>query len=106
MQPLLLTLLLQLSSQPSRVELPMPPPPVGMRELEDEERKRLLAQAAGESEDDPEIRKQVEEESAELEQMRAQEDVALDPTAQPSAGVLQSIQRLGYANPLRQRMRC
>ncbi|MGQ0503747.1 MAG: LysM peptidoglycan-binding domain-containing protein [Myxococcaceae bacterium] len=66
----------------------------------------VLAQAATDSEDDPEISKQVDQDSAELEEMRALEEVALDPGAQSSAEVLQSLERLGYANPLRQRMKC
>ncbi len=106
MQTLLLSIVLQLSVPPARAELPMPPPPAGMKELNADERKLLVQAATADADDDPEIRKQVEQESAELEEMRALEDVALDPAAQPSAGVLQSIQRLGYANPLRQRMRC
>lgn len=46
----------------------------------------------------------VESESAELEEMRALEEAALDPAASPNAEVLQSLHRLGLANPLRQRM--
>jgi membrane-bound lytic murein transglycosylase D len=46
----------------------------------------------------------VESESAELEEMRALEAAALDPAATPNAEVLQSLHRLGLANPLRQRM--
>ncbi len=44
------------------------------------------------------------EESTELEEMRALEGATLDPGARPNAEVLQSLRRLGLANPLRQRM--
>ncbi len=99
MKILLLALALNLGQASTRVDLPMPPPPTGMQV------RQAQAQApapAAEGEEDPDS----EDASAELEEMRAMEQVALDPGAQPSAQVLQSIQRLGYANPLRQRMRC
>ncbi len=43
-------------------------------------------------------------EATELEALRALEDVALDPTASEDALVLQTIQRLGAAHPLRLRL--
>nr|WP_144370419.1 LysM peptidoglycan-binding domain-containing protein [Myxococcus stipitatus] len=46
----------------------------------------------------------VESESAELEELRALEGATLDPAARPSAEVMQSLRRLGLANPLRMRM--
>ena len=71
----------------------MPPPPPGMR---------LLTQspAAAEAPDDPEISEEVEAESAELEELRALEEAVLDPEAKVQAELLQSIHRLGLANPL------
>jgi membrane-bound lytic murein transglycosylase D len=54
--------------------------------------------------DDAEISEEVEKQSAEMEELRALEEVALDPSAKPKAEVLQSFRRLGFANPLRNRM--
>jgi membrane-bound lytic murein transglycosylase D len=63
------------------------------------------AEAAAEGEAEPDASLEgMESESAELEQMRAMEKAALDPQARPNAEVLQSLHRLGLANPLRQRM--
>ncbi|MCE9667474.1 LysM peptidoglycan-binding domain-containing protein [Myxococcus stipitatus] len=47
---------------------------------------------------------EVESESAELEELRALEGATLDPAARPNAEVMQSLRRLGLANPLRLRM--
>lgn len=47
---------------------------------------------------------EVEAESAELEELRALEGATLDPQARPNAEVMQSLRRLGLANPLRMRM--
>jgi membrane-bound lytic murein transglycosylase D len=66
---------------------------------------RALAGAPDDADEEPEAtREVVESESAELEEMRALESVTLDPTAKPSAEVMQSLRRLGLANPLRMRM--
>ncbi|WP_426736413.1 LysM peptidoglycan-binding domain-containing protein [Myxococcus faecalis] len=66
---------------------------------------RALAGAPDDADGEPEAtREVVESESAELEEMRALESVTLDPTAKPSAEVMQSLRRLGLANPLRMRM--
>ncbi|ABF87503.1 transglycosylase, Slt family [Myxococcus xanthus DK 1622] len=46
----------------------------------------------------------VESESAELEELRALEGAALDPASRSTAEVMQSLRRLGVANPLRMRM--
>uniref|UniRef100_UPI001F077DBB LysM peptidoglycan-binding domain-containing protein n=1 Tax=Myxococcus vastator TaxID=2709664 RepID=UPI001F077DBB len=46
----------------------------------------------------------VESESAELEELRALEGAALDPASRSTAEVMQSLRRLGLANPLRMRM--
>ncbi len=90
----------------------MPPPPAGMREL-DADDKRLMVGAPAEgslvTEDGgdngaEEASEEQESESAELEQLRALEGAALDPSARPNAEVLQTLRRLGLANPLRQRM--
>ena len=50
-----------------------------------------------EQEEDPQA-------SEELEEMRALEEVALDPSAHPSAAVLRSVRRLGMGNPLKDRI--
>ena len=84
----------------------MPPPPAGMHELGAEEKKQLLGStAAEEPADEPEeANEDVESESAEMEELKALEGAALDPAARPNAEVLQSLRRLGLANPLRLRM--
>jgi membrane-bound lytic murein transglycosylase D len=109
--PSLCLMLVTLSaSVPSAQEaLPMPPPPAGMRVLDAEDKKLLLGNAAEGEEAAPEelteeASEEVESESAELEELRALEGAALDPTAKPNAEVLQSLRRLGLANPLRSRM--
>jgi hypothetical protein len=99
-------------SVPSPKEaLPMPPPPAGMHVLTAEDKQQLLGSAAAEeapeaaAEDEPEeANEDVEAESAEMEELRALEGAALDPAARPNAEVLQSLRRLGLANPLRLRM--
>src|SRR5262249_39833314 len=54
--------------------------------------------------DDSEMSEEVEKQSAEMEELRALEEVALDPSAKPNAELLQSLRRLGLANPLRNPM--
>jgi membrane-bound lytic murein transglycosylase D len=44
------------------------------------------------------------EQSVEMEELRALEDVTLDPSVKRSAEILQSMRRLGVANPLRDRL--
>ncbi|MFP2960005.1 LysM peptidoglycan-binding domain-containing protein [Myxococcus sp. 1LA] len=56
------------------------------------------------SEQDEATRDAVESESAELEELRALEGAALDPASRSTAEVMQSLRRLGLANPLRMRM--
>lgn len=105
--PSLCLMLVALASVPaSKEELPMPPPPPGMHVLGTEEKNQLLGStAAEEPADEPEeANEDVESESAEMEEMRALEGAALDPAAKPNAEVLQSLRRLGVANPLRLRM--
>ena len=46
----------------------------------------------------------LDEPSAELEQMRALEQAALDPQARPNAEILKTIRRLGLGNPLRRQI--
>ncbi|WP_164010122.1 LysM peptidoglycan-binding domain-containing protein [Pyxidicoccus trucidator] len=110
--PPLPILLLALASLPGSegAPPPMPPPPPGMRVLAADE-KRLLT---GEAPEPPEVEEpaseeeatsaEVEAESAELEELRALEGATLDPAARPNAEVMQSLRRLGLANPLRMRM--
>ncbi|MHB8872635.1 MAG: lytic transglycosylase domain-containing protein [Myxococcaceae bacterium] len=64
----------------------------------------VVAQA--EAADDPEVAKDVDEASAELEELKALEEVSLDPSAQPNAEVLSALRRLGFGNPLRHRLQC
>jgi membrane-bound lytic murein transglycosylase D len=100
-------MLVALASVPSAQEaLPMPPPPPGMRMLDAEDKKLLLGNAAEPEEgtEPEEASEEVESESAELEELRALEGATLDPAARPNAEVLQSLRRLGVANPLRLRM--
>ena len=108
MPPFSLLFLVLASVPPVQDALPMPPPPPGMRVLGADE-KRLLVGSALEpetpSEDELEEADEADtEESAELEQLRALEGATLDPGAKPNAEVLQSLRRLGLANPLRLRM--
>ncbi|WP_426757234.1 LysM peptidoglycan-binding domain-containing protein [Myxococcus sp. Y35] len=56
------------------------------------------------AEEDEATRDAVESESAELEELRALEGAALDPASRSTAEVMQSLRRLGLANPLRMRM--
>lgn len=103
MTPLSLLLFAMASVPPSPVDaLPMPPPPPGMRELSAEDKQLMLdASAVPEADEDS---AEAEAESAELEELRALEGATLDPTARPNAEVLQTLRRLGLANPLRHRM--
>src|SRR5712692_9425031 len=54
--------------------------------------------------EDEEISDEARKESEEMEELRALEEVALDPAAKPSADLRQSLRRLGAANPLRQEL--
>lgn len=54
--------------------------------------------------DEQDASEEVEKQSAEMEELRALEEVALDPSAKPNAEILQSIRRLGMASPLRARL--
>ncbi|QSQ13606.1 LysM peptidoglycan-binding domain-containing protein [Myxococcus landrumensis] len=74
----------------------------GNTDATEPDEKRAFANAP---DDEPEAtREMVESESAELEELRALEGATLDPAARPSAEVMQSLRRLGLANPLRMRM--
>lgn len=111
MSPLSL-LLFALASVPTAPAdgLTMPPPPAGMRELNSDDKRLMLgtpAEPEGEAAEDGGDNgssEEVEAESAELEELRALEGASLDPAAKPNAEVLQTLRRLGLANPLRQRM--
>ena len=94
----------RVASQPaSDAALPMPPPPRGMKQLSAAEQSALLERADGDDEA-PEQSEQIEEESADLEAMRAMEDMAFDPDTREDALILQTVQQLGPNNPLRQRL--
>ena len=104
----------------------LPPPPPGMRVLQEDDKELMLSPAhdaaaapgasvegveaeartpaPGDAGEPEATDAQVEKESAELEELAALEKAALDPGAAPSAEVLQSLRRLGFANPLRDRM--
>ncbi len=105
-------LLFVLSSVPAPAdELPMPPPPPGMRVLDTDDKRQLLSssavpstEAAPPSEAETHLEELEDTESTELEEMRALENATLDPGARSNAEVLQSLRRLGLANPLRLRM--
>jgi membrane-bound lytic murein transglycosylase D len=111
-------LLLALASLPGSegAPPPMPPPPPGMRVLAADEKRLLTGEAPEGPESAPTASpedlvpeeeatsEEVEAESAELEELRALEGATLDPSARPSAEVMQSLRRLGLANPLRMRM--
>jgi peptidoglycan lytic transglycosylase D len=61
----------------------------------------------GESEDDPAVARKVDEQSEELEEMRALEDATIDgaapgqPRAEPGGGLRAAVRRLGLGNPMR-----
>lgn len=85
------------------------PAPNGMKLIVPDEQQALLHTPAPESddsdgEDESEPAPDLDEQAAEMEQLRALEDVALDPAAQPDAKVLQAIRRMGVGNPLRHRL--
>src|SRR5687768_5854494 len=106
---LLLFALTSVPPTPAGDGLSMPPPPAGMRELNADDKRLLLGNTpepeAPEAEDGGDNGGEaVEAESAELEELRALEGASLDPSARPNAEVLQTLRRLGLANPLRQRM--
>src|SRR5215831_3259364 len=61
------------------------------------------SEATSEGEQD-EVDKQSSEQSAEMEELHAFEQVALDPTVKVSAALRRSMRRLGIANPLRERL--
>ncbi|AKJ06531.1 membrane-bound lytic murein transglycosylase D [Archangium gephyra] len=113
------------SVPPAKDAVPMPPPPPGMRVLNAQDTQSRVAVASVKAQE-PEAEVPIQsaeevledlrneatdaadeeptEESTELEEMRALEGATLDPGARPNAEVLQSLRRLGLANPLRQRM--
>ncbi|MET0406675.1 MAG: LysM peptidoglycan-binding domain-containing protein [Cystobacter sp.] len=97
-------LFLALTSVPPTGDAPPPtPPPAETRPLVTGD-KAVLAGSAAEPESPSDDAEELEDESLELEEMRALEGATLDPGARPDAEVLQSLRRLGLANPLRLRM--
>ena len=67
------------------------------------QRSSTAPEATSESEGD-EVDKQSSEQSAEMEELHALEEVALDPKVRVSAALRRSMRRLGIANPLRERL--
>ncbi|MFY0570507.1 LysM peptidoglycan-binding domain-containing protein [Archangium lansingense] len=121
MQSFSLILLVLTSVPPAKDAVPTPTPPPGMRVLGAQDKQQLVGAARTAQDPEPPIQsaeevledlrneaagieEPPEEESTELEEMRALEGATLDPGARPNAEVLQSLRRLGLANPLRQRM--
>ncbi|PTL78463.1 LysM peptidoglycan-binding domain-containing protein [Vitiosangium sp. GDMCC 1.1324] len=104
---LILLVLASVPPSPSKDAVPRPPPPPGMRVLASAQEPEVPLQSAEEVlqdlENDPGENPEATE-STELEEMRALEGATLDPGAKPNAEVLQSLRRLGVANPLRLRM--
>ncbi|MCY1081007.1 LysM peptidoglycan-binding domain-containing protein [Archangium lansingense] len=121
MQSFSLILLVLTSVPPAKDAVPTPTTPPGMRVLGAQDKQQLVGAARTAQDPEPPIQsaeevledlrneaagieEPPEEESTELEEMRALEGATLDPGARPNAEVLQSLRRLGLANPLRQRM--
>lgn len=92
-----LTLLAPLAALPPADALPMPPPPPGMSLVQPREK-------TGDPISDPEESEQIADESAELEALRALEQVALDPEADQGEVLLEALRHIGPGNPLRQRL--
>jgi membrane-bound lytic murein transglycosylase D len=88
MQLTTLLLLTHLSSAPAQISESRPASPPG---------------EVGASEDE-ELSEEAKQQSEELEELRALEEVALNPSTKPSADLLQSVRRLGAANPLREQI--
>ena len=88
MQLTTLLLLTHLSSAPARLSESRPAP------------------ASGEvaASEDEELSEEAKQQSEELEELRALEEVALNPATKPSANLLQSVRRLGATNPLREQL--
>ncbi|ATB42469.1 lytic transglycosylase [Cystobacter fuscus] len=100
----LLLLVLSAASQPPGDSPPQTPPAAEARPADPDD-KPVLAGSAQDADPSPaEDAEELEDESLELEEMRALEGATLDPGARPDAEVLQSLRRLGVANPLRLRM--
>ncbi|WNG34615.1 LysM peptidoglycan-binding domain-containing protein [Archangium violaceum] len=119
-----LLLLVLATVPPSKDAAPMPSPTPAMQapgvedkptqvggsaqesEVPIQSAEEILRDLANEPSEDAETTAEEEatEESTELEEMRALEGATLDPGARPNAEVLQSLRRLGVANPLRLRM--
>ena len=81
----------------------MPPPPPGMKVLAPQDVQKLEA-ASGNDDDSDAPDEDSKKASEELEEMRAVEQVALDPSTQHEAQTLQNENALGIASPLRARM--
>ena len=104
--PSLSLLLLVLASVPPPVDTPPPPAaPPGVKATAPDDKPLVVGVGLTPESDGPSADEdEVEDESSELEEMRALEGATLDPGARPDAEVLQSLRRLGVANPLRLRM--
>lgn len=104
-----LLLLLTLASVSPGGAFELPPPPPGMRALGEAEKAALLGRATAKpdfraTDEEHEPSEEIDEESAELEAMRALEQRAIDSVPAPEDQLRQSLRRLGLAHPLRQRM--
>src|SRR5690349_20347137 len=54
--------------------------------------------------DDEELSEEAQQQSEEMEELRALEEVALNPSTKPNADLLQAMRRLGAVNPLREQI--
>ncbi len=54
--------------------------------------------------EDEELSEEAKQQSEEMEELRALEEVALNPSTQPNADLLQAVRRLGAVNPLREQI--
>src|SRR5664279_1888281 len=86
-----------------RVDVPMPPPPAGMRLITRAPEETPLLNAPKVDEKKPD---DAEEETgpSELDEMRALEDVTLEPATKSDAALREAVQSLGWGNPLRERL--
>ncbi len=93
-----LLLVLPLASLPSKEALPLPPPPSGLKLLQPVEKRALVQTGLVDPEDVPA--------EAEMEALRALEEVALTPGAEDAQTValLQTLRTFGPSHPLRLRL--
>jgi membrane-bound lytic murein transglycosylase D len=101
-----LLLIAQLTLVTASADVPMPPPPRGMRALTSNERQLLLERAAASVSrpEAPEESRAIEEASAELHAARALEAAELSPEDDAREQLHSAVEQLGFAHPLRHRL--